>query len=126
MKLSKPNRNRNMNRKPLFNMYWMYGLIALSLLALYYFQDGSQTKDVNWSEFEKAALAGDVDKIMIFSQNGIAEGFLTEQGAKNQNFDMSPQMTGEKKSKLRFPPPTRFRTKSMLGMTNSPLKANLR
>ncbi len=103
MKLSKPNRNRNMNRKPLFNMYWMYGLIALSLLALYYFQDGSQTKDVNWSEFEKAALAGDVDKIMIFSQNGIAEGFLTEQGAKNQNFDMSPQMTGEKKIKTSIP-----------------------
>lgn len=103
MKTSKPNRNRNMNKKPLFNMYWMYGLIALSLLALYYFQDGSQTKDVNWSDFEKAALAGDMDKIIIFSQNGTAEGILTEQGAKNQDFNMSPQMSGEMKIKTSIP-----------------------
>lgn len=65
--------------------------------------DGSQTKDVDWTDFEKAALAGDLDKIMIFSQNGIAEGFLTEQGAKNQKFDMTPQMTGEKKIKTTIP-----------------------
>lgn len=63
MNFPKPGKNRNQDRKPLFNMYWMYGLIILSLLALYYFQDGSQTKDVNWSDFEKAALAGDMDKI---------------------------------------------------------------
>jgi len=98
----KPNKNRQ-NKRPLFNMYWMYGLITLSLLALYYFQDSSQTKDVDWTDFEKAALAGDLDKIMIFSQNGVAEGFLTEQGAKNQKFDMTPQMTGEKKIKTTIP-----------------------
>lgn len=103
MKMLKPNKSRNQDKRPLFNMYWMYGLIALSLLALYYFQDGSQTKDVDWSDFEKAALSGDMDKIMIFSQNGTAEGFLTNQGAKNHNFDMSPQMTGDKKIRTTIP-----------------------
>ncbi len=103
MKMLKPNKSRNQDKRPLFNMYWMYGLIALSLLALYYFQDGSQTKDVDWSDFEKAALSGDMDKIMIFSQNGTAEGFLTNQGAKNQNFDMSPHMTGDKKIRTTIP-----------------------
>lgn len=96
------NKKRN-NRKPLFNMYWMYGLLAFSLIALYYFQDGSQTKSVNWTEFENAALAGDIDKIVVQSQNGIAEGFLTEQGAKNLKFDMSPQMSGEKKIETTIP-----------------------
>lgn len=91
------NKGRNQNKRPLFNMYWMYGLIALSLFALYYFQDGSQVKEVDWSDFEKAAVAGDVDKIMVFSQNGIAEGTLTEQGAKNLKFDMSSPSTGDKK-----------------------------
>lgn len=84
-------------------MYWMYGLITLSLLALYYFQDGSQIKEVDWSDFEKAALSGDMDKIMIFTQNGTAEGFLTDQGAKNQHFDMTPQMNGDKKIKTTIP-----------------------
>jgi len=104
MNILKPNKNRNNNNKrPLFNMFWMYGLIILSLLALYYFQDGSQIKDVDWSDFEKAALAGDLDKIMIFSQNGIAEGFLNDQGAKNQKFDMTEHMTGDKKIKTSIP-----------------------
>ncbi|MDE7401869.1 MAG: ATP-dependent zinc metalloprotease FtsH [Muribaculaceae bacterium] len=99
----KPQKNRNQNKKPLFNMYWMYGLIAMSLLALYYFQDGSQTKDVDFTEFEKAAAEGYIDKIVIFSQNGIAEGFLTEQGAKKIHFDMSQQITGDKKIKTSIP-----------------------
>lgn len=95
----------NRNKRPLFNMYWMYALIILSILALYYFQDSSQTKDVNWTEFEKAALAGDIDKIVVFSENGIAEGFLTAQGAKNQKLDANPAMgTGDKKIKANIPP----------------------
>ena len=103
MKMFQQNKSRNQNKRPLFNMYWMYGLIIASLFALYYFQDGSQVKDVDWSDFEKAALSGQVDKILVMSQNGVAEGFLTEQGAKAQGFDMSPQMTGEKKIKTTIP-----------------------
>ena len=78
-------------------MYWMYALIVMSLLALYYFQDGSQTKEVDWTDFERAALAGDIDKIAVTPTEGIAEGVLTTQGAKNQKFDMSPTFSGDKK-----------------------------
>lgn len=98
-----PNKNKNQNKRPLFNMYWMYGLIILSLFALYYFQDGSQIKEVDWTEFEKAATAGDVEKITVFSENNIAEGTLTQQGAKNLKFDMSSQFTGDKKIKTTIP-----------------------
>ena len=35
----------------------MYAIILLSLFALFYFQDASQTKEVDWTAFEKAALA---------------------------------------------------------------------
>ena len=100
---SNNNKGKNPNKRPLFNMYWMYGLIILSLFALYYFQDGSQIKEVDWTEFENAASAGDVEKIMIFSENKVAEGTLTEQGARNLKFDMSPQMTGDKKIKTTIP-----------------------
>jgi len=78
-------------------MYWMYALIAISLLALYYFQDGSQSKEVDWSDFEHAALAGDFDKISVQTGSGTAEGILTTQGAKNQKFDMSSTFSGDKK-----------------------------
>lgn len=68
----------------MMSMYWMYGLIILSLLALYYFQDSSQTKEVDWTDFEKAALAGDISKIQVYAENGTIEGTLTDAGAKNQ------------------------------------------
>lgn len=94
-----PNKRKNGGRskRPLFNMYWMYALITLSLLALYYFQDGSQSKETTWSEFEKAAQAGQFDHITVMTSNGTAEGVLTQQGAKQQKFDMSPTFAGDKK-----------------------------
>lgn len=86
-------------------MYWMYLLIGLSLIALYYFQDNSQTKEVNWTEFEKTAMAGEIDKIIVFSDNGMAEGFLTEEGAKRLGLDTSSSsaLQGDKKIKTTIP-----------------------
>lgn len=79
-------KNRN-NRRPLFNMYWMYGLIIISLIGLYYFQDSHTTKTVDWTDFEKAALAGDFDKIDILSESREAEGFLNDNGKKHQKLE---------------------------------------
>lgn len=91
------------NKRPLFNIYWMYAIIVLSLLALYYFQDGSQTREVDWTDFEKTALTGDIDKIMVFSENRTAEGYLTDAGAKRLKFDTSSSFTGAKKIKTTIP-----------------------
>ena len=65
------NKSGNRNRRPLFNMYWMYGLIALSLFALYYFQDGSQVKEVDWTDFEKAAVV--IKKLISIKEIEISE-----------------------------------------------------
>ena len=96
-------KNGSPNKKPLFNMYWMYGIITLSLFALFYFQDASQTKEVNWTDFEKAALAGDIDKILVFSETGIAEGYVNDAGAKKHRFDSSDTFDGDKKIKTNIP-----------------------
>lgn len=103
MNFPQPKRNRNQNKKSLFNMYWMYALVLLSLFALFYFQDASQTKEVDWTDFEKAALAGDIDKIMVFAANGTAEGFMTPQGVKNHKFDTTDSFEGDKKIKTTIP-----------------------
>ncbi len=93
----------NQNKKPLFNMYWMYGIILLSLFALFYFQDASQTKEVDWTDFEKAAVEGDIDKIMVFSETGIAEGFMTKEGAEKHKFSSDDAFDGDKKIKTTIP-----------------------
>ncbi len=103
LKSPRPQKNGSPNKKPLFNMYWMYGIITLSLFALFYFQDASQTKEVNWTDFEKAALAGDIDKILVFSETGIAEGFVNDDGAKKHKFNDSDTFDGDKKIKTNIP-----------------------
>lgn len=103
LKYPKPNQNGNQNKKPAFNMYWMYGIILLSLFALFYFQDASQTKEVDWTDFEKAALEGDISKIMVFSEAGVAEGFVNEEGAKRLKFDTSNSFDEDKKIKTTIP-----------------------
>ncbi len=106
MNMFQPNKGQrpgNRNKRPLFNMYWMYGMIILCILGLYYFQDNSQTKDVDWTDFEKYALAGDVDKIYVYAENGIAEGVLTLQGAKNLKFDISQYNVGNMRIKTTIP-----------------------
>ena len=95
---------RNGPKRQMFNMYWMYALIILALFGLYYFQDGSQTKPVNWTDFEKAALAGDIDKISVLAESNQAEGYVTAQGAKNLKFENVPGQTeGDKKIKTTIP-----------------------
>jgi len=103
MNMFQQNKNNNRHKRPLFNMYWMYGMIILSLLALYYFQDGSQTKDVNWTEFEKAAQSGEIEKIIVFSETGIAEGFLTDAGARRLKFEQVSEFKEDKKIKTIIP-----------------------
>ena len=116
-----PNNKKRGNKKPLLNMYWMYGIIILSLIGLYYFQDGSQTKEVDWTEFEKAATEGYVEKIVVLSQNGIAEGYLTPEGAKAEKFVDNPTSDGDKKIECTIPS-----AEKMLGMPRSWLPGNLK
>lgn len=112
-----PNKNNNGNRgrKPLFSMYWMYGLIILSLIALYYFQEGSQTREVDWSEFEKAATAGELTKVTVNPETGLAVGVLTENGAKRLHFESSedPLDAGESEKciKTTIPSPDKIQEK---------------
>jgi ATP-dependent zinc metalloprotease ftsH len=103
IKYPKNPKQGNQNKRPPFNMYWMYGVILLSLFALFYFQDASQTKDVDWTDFEKAALAGDIDKIKVFAETNTAEGYVTDAGAKKHKFDNTDAFEGDKKIKTTIP-----------------------
>ncbi|MCH5216955.1 MAG: ATP-dependent zinc metalloprotease FtsH [Muribaculaceae bacterium] len=76
------NRPGNQGRRPMFNMYWMYALIILSLFALYYFQDGTHTEQVNWTKFEQLAQDGCITTIIVDKQNQTAEGILNDKGRK--------------------------------------------
>lgn len=73
-------------KKPMFNLVWMYALIILALVALFYFQDGSEKREVSWTKFEQCASQGYIKKITVIGDDGIAEGYLTPEGAKYMDF----------------------------------------
>jgi len=115
---------KNNNKRPLKNLYWFYALIILSLVALYYFQDGSQVKNVDWTKFQEAAQRGEIDKIVVFSENGVAEGFLTKEGEKNKTygFDNPEGITDTKKIKTTIPSSDKIQDK--IDDWNAKLKAD--
>ena len=80
------NRPRPQSKRPMFNMYWMYALIILALFALYYFQDGSHTEKVDWSEFETLASDGNIETIIVDKQNQTAIGVLNDKGIKAKGY----------------------------------------
>ncbi|MBD5370337.1 MAG: ATP-dependent zinc metalloprotease FtsH [Bacteroides sp.] len=111
MNLSPKKNSRNQGRRPLFNMYWMYALIIMCLLGLYYFQDNSQVKNVNWTQFEDAAASGQFDKITVISENGVAEGHLNATGIKAQKIDKQYAERSDILLKATIPSSDRISTK---------------
>ena len=65
-----------------FNLYWMYALIALSLIGVYYMNDGSSSKEVTWSEFEQIARDGGIKQITVYTNKDYLEAFLSDSTAQ--------------------------------------------
>jgi cell division protease FtsH len=59
----------NKNGKPKFNIYWIYGLIALTLIGLQLFSFSQGPKEITMQEFERDMLKnGDVEKIEVINK----------------------------------------------------------
>lgn len=108
-----PRKQNNMPgaRRPMFNMYWMYAIIIFSLLALYYFQDGSHTEQVNWTKFEQLAQNGNITTVIVDKQNQTAEGVLNDKGRKELNIDTRGIEGEEIKVKSTIPSPDKISDK---------------
>lgn len=56
-----------------FNLYWMYGLIFIMLVALYMTNDSSGTKELGWTEFQKLAQENAFDKMTVYNKKNLVE-----------------------------------------------------
>ena len=73
------NNNNNNNKKGIrFNIFWMYGLIALAMFSIYVLNDNKLTEKVSWSEFEQWVNKGGVTRITVYSNSNDAEGQLSD------------------------------------------------
>lgn len=83
-----PLRN-NQPKKIKFSLMWMYILIGFLLIFMFYDQDNSHTKQVNFTEFENAAQNGELSKIIIDKESEEAFGVLNELGQTNHKIKIS-------------------------------------
>ena len=74
-------KNGNEPRKPFspkFNVYYVYGAIALFLIMLSFWNQNSSIKEIGYGEFKRTMLAdGDIEKIVVVNDKD-AEIFLRE------------------------------------------------
>jgi len=56
-----------------FNLYWMYGLIFMMLIALYMTNDSSTTRELGWTEFQNLAQDNAFDKMVVFNKKNVVE-----------------------------------------------------
>lgn len=62
-----------------FNIFWMYGFIALILIGVFYLDGNTIDKTVSYSDFEKYIEKDHgITKIVVYSDKDVVEGFLTD------------------------------------------------
>ncbi len=62
-----------------FSMYWMYAIIFLFLIAVFYFDENTITKDVDYSQFQTYVERDHgINKIVVYTDKKEMEGFLTD------------------------------------------------
>ncbi len=81
--------------KPKFNVYWIYGIIALAIIGTYLLNMRGGPEEISWQRFEKDILAShDVEKIIVVNKeraeiyikkDRLASGKYKDTGAKGIN-----------------------------------------
>ncbi len=73
--------------KPKFNIYWIYGVIALAIFLFQYLYAEQQTKETDWRTFKNEMLFnGDVEKVNIVNGK-IAEIYLKDDKLSSGRYD---------------------------------------
>jgi ATP-dependent metalloprotease FtsH len=65
-----------------FNFYTIYILIALVLIAMYFFNSPKSIEEINWTRFEKIIEKGDYQKIVVVNKE-YAEIYIKPDALKN-------------------------------------------
>ncbi|MBT8180842.1 MAG: ATP-dependent zinc metalloprotease FtsH [Eudoraea sp.] len=84
--------NNTPQKKPRFSSWWIYGLIAIFLIAFQFFGSDNlaSTKKTTTSELQEYLRNGDITKILIITNTNQAKVFLSDEAlAKDVHKDVS-------------------------------------
>lgn len=82
--------------KPKFNIYWVYGLIAVIMIFSQFLFTGASLEETTWSEFEREMLrAHDVEKVVVVNKEK-AEVYINSDKLSSEKYkDVTDKGYGE-------------------------------
>lgn len=80
------NTNKDQNKKPKFNFYWIYGIIFLFFVVFPIINGGglSDENNISQSQFYDFLKKGDIGKIDIVRNTGVAKIYLTKEALNKE------------------------------------------
>ena len=61
------------NKKPGVNLWWIYALIFIPMIALYIVNDSSSVKEVGWTEFQQMVRDDVFEELVVVNKKNIVE-----------------------------------------------------
>ncbi len=78
--------NHSNKPKPKFNVYWIYGLIALIFFGLQFLDFGGEPAKITWSEFKQQMFSKNSVKEVIVVNRDRAEVYLTSEAYNSGDY----------------------------------------
>ncbi len=73
---------KNIIKFLLNRLVWLYICIGGGLVILFYLNDHSYSKEVDWTQFEQIAQNGGIEKVVVYTRKDYVEAFLTDSATK--------------------------------------------
>jgi len=86
-KQKRPEPNKNSLGKPKFNIYWIYGLIAVVFIGIQFINFGGEPENIDWKRFKNEMLVQhDVQKVVVVNNTRV-EVYIKEQKFASERYD---------------------------------------
>lgn len=78
--------NKQQNNKPKFNVYWIYGLIAIAILSIQFLSIGNSPVHISESRFKNQMLqSGDVARVVVVNKEKV-EVYIKEDRIQQEKY----------------------------------------
>ncbi|WP_430409748.1 ATP-dependent zinc metalloprotease FtsH [Kordia sp.] len=80
------NNNKNIDKKPKFSPYWIYGMVGLFLIFLIFSNDAGSDDKVTFTKFKELVTYNDIEKIEVVTNTKVARIYLKKGAAEKDVF----------------------------------------
>ena len=107
---SSGNRNSSQNKKGGFNIMWLYIIILAIILGMYFFNDYSPSRLINWTQFQELAEKRQVDSILVYNNKNEARAYVNDSVARAHGLNLDAMSSSKTRPYLAFniPSPDKF------------------